>query len=246
MTLHKMTLHKMTLHKMTRNDQDAEFKRKPLPVSMPTSPSHPSLPTTPSDEQQAIARALAGDLNAFNQLVVKYQRLAYSVAYRTLQNEEAAADAVQDSFVKAFRALSGFKGGLFKSWLLRIVVNTCYDLLRAQRRYPSEPIEDEAYDSEETRIAHQLIDGGESPQDYVERMELSGFIEVGIRALPPDQRLVLALCDIHGYAYEEIAEITGFAMGTVKSRISRARAKLRNYLLQHPELLPASLRPNPR
>jgi RNA polymerase sigma-70 factor (ECF subfamily) len=161
-----------------------------------------------------------------------------------LQNEESAADAVQDSFVKAYRALGGFKGGLFKSWLLRIVVNTCYDVLRVQHRYVSEPIDDEpSGDSEESRIAHQLIDSNESPVAYVERMELSSYIEIGIRNLPPDQRLVMVLCDIHGYSYEEIAEITGYPMGTVKSRISRARTKLRDYLLEHPELLPSSFRP---
>jgi RNA polymerase sigma-70 factor (ECF subfamily) len=213
-------------------------------VSLPATASPTTAPTLPPDEQHAIARALNGDVAAFNTLVVKYQRLAYGVAYRLLQTEDAAADAVQDSFIKAFRALSGFKGGLFKSWLLRIVVNTCYDMLRVQQRYVSEPIDDEP--AEEERVAHQLIDGGESPQDYVERMELNSVIELGLRALPADQRLVLILCDIHGYAYEEIAEIIGQPMGTVKSRISRARAKLRDYLLRHPELLPASLRPKHR
>jgi RNA polymerase sigma-70 factor (ECF subfamily) len=200
-------------------------------------------PSTP-DEQQAIRRALAGEVEAFNQLVIKYQRLAYSVAYRMLQNEESASDAVQDSFIKAFRALSGFKGGLFKSWLLRIVVNTCYDVLRVQKRYVSEPIDDNpGSDSEEVHTARQLIDSSESPDQYVERMELSSHLELGIRNLPPDQRLVMVLCDVHGYSYEEIAEITGYPMGTVKSRISRARTKLRDYLLEHPELLPASFRP---
>jgi RNA polymerase sigma-70 factor (ECF subfamily) len=213
-----------------------------IPATRPPSSSLP--PTTPPDEQQAITRALAGEVDAFNQLVIKYQRLAYSVAYRMLQNEESAADAVQDSFVKAYRALGGFKGGLFKSWLLRIVVNTCYDVLRVQQRYVSEPIEDDpSGDSEETKPARQLVESGESPHEYVERMELSSYIEVGIRSLPPDQRLVLTLCDVHGYSYEEIAEITSYPMGTVKSRISRARTKLRDYLLQHPELLPTSFRP---
>lgn len=204
-------------------------------------------PTTPPDEQRAIGAALTGDINAFNELVVKYQRLAYSVAYRMLQTEDAAADAVQDSFIKAFRALGGFKGGLFKSWLLRIVVNTCYDVLRVQKRYITEGIDDEhSGDDEEQRVVHQLIDHSESPQDYVERMELSDLIELGMRALPADQRLALMLCDVHGYSYEEIAEITGYPMGTVKSRISRARTKLRDYLLQKPELLPAGLRPKHR
>lgn len=201
-------------------------------------------PSTPGDEQNAIAQALAGDVDAFNHLVVKYQRLAYSVAYRMLQNQEAAGDAVQDSFLKAYRALGGFKGGLFKSWLLRIVVNTCYDVLRVQQRTVSESIDDEPNgDNEESRVARQLVDNNESPDAYIERMELSGYIEVGIRNLPSDQRLALALCDVHGYSYEEIAEITGYPMGTVKSRISRARTKLRDYLLEHSELLPTSFRP---
>ncbi len=212
-----------------------------IPTTRPPSSSPPS---TPPDEQQAIARALDGEVDAFNQLVVKYQRLAFSVAYRMLQNEESASDAVQDSFVKAFRALSSFRGGLFKSWLLRIVVNTCYDVLRVQQRYVSEPIDDNpSADGDETSVARQLVDSNELPDAYAERMELSSYIEIGIRGLPPDQRLVLVLCDVHGYSYEEIAEITGYPMGTVKSRISRARTKLRDYLLQHPELLPTSFRP---
>jgi RNA polymerase sigma-70 factor (ECF subfamily) len=195
------------------------------------------------DEQVAIEQALAGDLNAFNRLVVKYQRLAYSVAYRLMQTEDAAADAVQDSFIKAFRALPTFKGGAFKSWLLRIVVNTCYDMLRVQKRYSTESIGDEP---DEGEAVTYLVDHGESPQEYVERMELNQLIELGIRALPADQRLVLTLCDVHGYTYEEIAEITGYPMGTVKSRISRARTKLRDFLLQQPELLPSTLRPKHR
>lgn len=207
-----------------------------------------SAPNTPPEELDAIQRALDGDLDAFNELVIKYERLAYSVAYRMLQSQDAAADAVQDSFIKAFRALDGFKGGLFKSWLMRIVVNTCYDVLRVRKRYTTEPIDDDPQYTTETdeTVAHQLIDQSESPQSYVERMELGGLIEYGIQLLPPDQRLVLVLCDIHGYAYDEIAEMTGFPMGTVKSRISRARTKLRDHLLERPELLPASLRPKHR
>lgn len=193
-----------------------------------------------SEEYQAVELAQNGDLGAFNQLVVTYQRLAFSVAYRMLQDEDAASDAVQDSFIKAYRALHTFRGGIFKSWLLRIVVNTCYDVLRARHRYAADSLDDEPGEDE---YAPQFVDGSESPHDFVERMEVSELIEHGIRSLPPDQRLALVLCDVHGYAYEEIAEITGANMGTVKSRISRARSRLRDFLLQKPELLPASLRP---
>ncbi|HXF64966.1 MAG TPA: sigma-70 family RNA polymerase sigma factor [Caldilineaceae bacterium] len=210
-------------------------------MTAPTA-SSTTVPLAP-DEQAAIEQALAGDLNAFNRLVVKYQRLAYSVAYRLMQSEDAASDAVQDSFIKAFRALHTFKGGQFKSWLMRIVVNTCYDMLRVQQRYVTESIGDEP---DEEGAATYLVDQSESPHEYAERMELNQLIELGIRSLPPDQRLVLTLCDVHGYSYEEIVEITGYPMGTVKSRISRARTKLRDFLLQQPELLPSTLRPKHR
>lgn len=195
---------------------------------------------TPLDEAQAVELALDGDLEAFNHLVVEYQRLAYSVAYRMLQDGEAAADAVQESFIKAYRALDTFRGGSFKSWLMRIVVNSCYDVLRVRKRQPTDTIDAEESEQE---YAPQLVDDAESPHDHAERMELSHHIENGIKSLPPDQRLVLTLCDVHGYAYEEISEITGVPMGTVKSRISRARGRLRDYLLEKPELLPSALRP---
>lgn len=200
----------------------------------------------PPDEQHAIRHALDGDLAAFNTLVVKYQRMAYSVAYRMLQRDDIAEDAVQDSFIKAYRALETFRGGQFKSWLMRIVVNTCYDVLRVQKRYVTESLEEEPTEDGPATNQTSLVDKAESPQDYVERQELATRIELGIQSLPEDQRLVLVLCDVHGYAYDEIAEITAQPMGTVKSRINRARAKLREFLLQQPELLPSPLRPKNR
>jgi RNA polymerase sigma-70 factor (ECF subfamily) len=192
------------------------------------------------DEEYTIAQAQSGDLNAFNQLVVAYQNLAFSVAYRTLQNEDAAADAVQESFVKAYRSLPAFQGGSFKSWLVRIVVNTCYDSLRSQKRRRTDSLDDLFVDEDH---APQWEDPDPTPETYVERMELTQLIERGIAGLPPDQRLALTLCDVHGYAYEEISDMTGMPMGTVKSRINRARARLRDYLQQYPELLPPSFRP---
>ncbi len=192
------------------------------------------------DEQTVVAQALNGKLNAFNQLVLTYQNLAYSIAYRVLQNENAAADAVQESFIKAYRALSSFQGANFKGWLTRIVVNTCYDVLRVQQRRATTSLDDLPVEAE--YVAY-LVDPGEGPEAYAERMELNQLIEQGLHALPPDQRTVLVLCDIQGHSYEEIAELTGLPMGTVKSRISRARTRLRDYLLQKPELLPSTFRP---
>lgn len=183
---------------------------------------------------------MKGETEAFNTLVLKYQNMAYSVAYRMLRDEDAAADVVQDSLIKAYRALQGFQGGNFRSWLMRIVANTCYDLLRAQQRHATDSLDALLDEQDHTPY---LVDHAEGPESHAERMELNKFIEAGIQALPPDQRLVLILCDVHGYAYDEIAEIANLPMGTVKSRISRARLRLRDYLLSKPELLPSSFRP---
>lgn len=193
-----------------------------------------------AEDQAAVARALAGELDGFNLLILKYQNMAYSVAFRMLRDENIAADTVQESFFKAYRALASFQGGNFKSWLMRIVVNSCYDVLRTQQRTPTASLDD-APDAQD--YAPSLVDHGERPDAYVERMELNQFIERGIASLPDDQRTVLILCDVQGHSYEEIATITGLAMGTVKSRISRARAKLRDFLLERPELLPTTFRP---
>jgi RNA polymerase sigma-70 factor (ECF subfamily) len=195
---------------------------------------------SPVEEAEAIAAAQRGDLAAFNRLATAYQGLAYSVAYRTLQNPDSAADAVQDSFVKAYKAIAAFQGGSFKSWIIRIVANTCYDLLRTRQHRMTDSLEDLPVDEDQ---AVQLEDPAESPAAFAERMELSALIEQSIAALPADLRLVLTLCDVHGYSYEEIAEMTQTPMGTVKSRISRARARIRDLLLRQPELLPAAFRP---
>jgi len=194
------------------------------------------------DQDLLIERSLNGELDAFNQLILEYQNLAYSVAYRLLSNTESAADAVQDSFIKAYRALESFRGGSFKSWLMRIVTNTCYDQLRAQKRQRTDSLDDLPVEEE---FVTQLIDKRESPDQFVERQELGALLEAAIQSLPEDQRTVLILCDVHGYAYEEIAEMTGVAMGTVKSRISRARGRVRDYLQAgDSELLPAAFRPD--
>lgn len=194
------------------------------------------------DQQALIEHALEGNLDAFNQLVVEYQNLAYSVAYRLLNDTDGAADAVQDSFIKAFRALDTFRGGNFKSWLMRIVTNTCYDVLRARKRRKTDSLDALPVENE---YIPELTDTRESPAQYAERRELAQLLTAAIQNLPEDQRMSIILCDVEGYSYEEIAEITEVAIGTVKSRISRARGKVRDYLIQHPELLPSAFRPSP-
>lgn len=192
------------------------------------------------DEQALAAAAQQGDLGAFNQLVIHYQKLAYHVAYRILSDADAAADATQDAFLRAFRAIGQYRGGSFKAWILRIVTNTCYDQLRAKQRRPTASLE--ALLVSDLVPTPSFVDQAESPEAYAERQELSQAIQAGINTLPPDQRIALTLCDVAGMSYQEIAKATRVSLGTVKSRISRARAKLRSYLLAQQELLPVQYR----
>lgn len=194
-----------------------------------------------ADELMLIERARKGNTDAMNQLVLAYQNLLYSIAYRMLHETDAAADAAQDSFIKAFRSLNSFRGGNFRAWLTRIVTNSCYDILRSKKRRLTDSLDELPVEAE---YAQQMVDQSASPQSHAERNELYAFIEQGLHTLSPEQRLIVGLYDIHGYSYEEITEITDTTMGTVKSRLSRARARLRDYLCQKPELLPAAFRPN--
>jgi RNA polymerase sigma-70 factor (ECF subfamily) len=191
------------------------------------------------DEQGLIAASKRGDSQAFNKLILQYQTLVYNVAYRMLHDTEAAADAAQDAFISAFRALHGFRGGSFKAWVLRIVTNACYDQMRFAKRRPSSSLDDMAVEPDHSPA---LLDDAESPEEFALRQDLSRAIQSSLDDLPPDQRVTVILSDIQGMSYEEIAEATGVALGTVKSRLSRGRARLRDVLLQRQELLPRQYR----
>ena len=190
-------------------------------------------------EEALVAAASKGDVRAFNQLVIRYQSIAYNLAYRILGDEDAASDATQDAFLSAYKAMPRFRGGSFKAWVLRIVTNACYDQLRARRRRPTSSLDDLDGEADHTPY---LLDPAERPDELVSRRELDTVIQAGIMTLPIDQRSVLVLSDLQGMDYQEIAQVTGLALGTVKSRLSRGRAKLRDYLLDHRELLPAQYR----
>jgi len=190
------------------------------------------------DEPALVDAARGGDREAFNRLVVHYQSLAYNVAFRILSDPDAAADATQDAFISAYRAMPRFRGGSFRSWLLRIVTNACYDQLRAKKRRPTTSLDaDPDIDWEEW-----TVDDGERPEEFAERQALSQVIQQGLEALPDDQRTVIVLSDIQGLRYGEIAEALGISLGTVKSRLNRGRRKLQDLLQGHMELLPARYR----
>lgn len=191
------------------------------------------------DEEALIASARKGDVRAFNQLVLLYQSRAYNLAYRILNDPDAAADATQEAFVSAFKAMRRFRGGSFKAWILRIVTNACYDHLRSKKRRPADSLDD--LPVEQDHVSY-LRDPAERPDEYVERRELNHLLQAGIQSLPEDQRLILILSDVQGMNYQEVAEVAGVALGTVKSRLSRGRAKLRDYLIEHGELLPTRYR----
>ena len=198
------------------------------------------------DESKTIQQAQSGDLAAFNRLVMAYQGVAYSVAYRIMGDQDAVADVCQEAFVSAFKGIQGFRGGSFKSWLLRIVTNACYDMLRYQRRRPAVSLERlSAQDEDELDSAESapwLEDGHAGPEEVAMCHELSDEIQHAISTLPPDQRVVLVLSDVQGFSYSEISEIADISLGTVKSRLSRARLKVRDYLVTRSELLPAGYR----
>ncbi len=179
------------------------------------------------DDEILVKKAQKGDVSAFNRLVLKYQDTAYNVAYRIMGNGDDAADVVQDSFLKAYQRLGQLRGGSFKAWLLRIVTNTCYDRLRYHKRRPAVSIDDVAGDSSHSVLLRSHTPG---PEEVALRVEREEVIQRGISMLPPDQRTVLVLSDVEGFSYREIAEIVQIPVGTVRSRLARARAKMRDYL----------------
>jgi RNA polymerase sigma-70 factor (ECF subfamily) len=182
----------------------------------------------PPDET-LIERARGGNVQAFNGLVERYQGLAYSVAYRTLNDPEAAADATQDAFLAAFSALKGFRGGSFKAWLLRIVTNACFDAGRRAQRRPSSSL-DHLIEERGESASDRIVDPDPEPEGEALRAELIDDIQAALLQLPFDQRTAVVLSDLHGLSYDEIAEATSVSLGTVKSRIARGRGKLRELL----------------
>lgn len=195
-----------------------------------------------NEEQRLVEAAQRGDVEAFNQLVRLYEGRVYNLCYRMLGDADAAADVAQDSFISAYRNLGKFRGGQFRSWLLRIATNACYDALRVRKRRPAVSL-NAVHNDDDDSPGLELADSNESPDEYALRRELSAALEQGLAQLPEDQRVIVILSDVQGLAYEEIAQVTNTNLGTVKSRLSRARARLRD-ILRAGELLPSKFRHN--
>ncbi len=191
-------------------------------------------------ERQWITAARQGDVEAFNHLVRFYEGRVYGLAYRMLGDADAAADIAQETFISAYRALGRFRDGSFGAWLLRIATNACYDALRVRKRRPTTSI-NQIIAADPDAPPREFEDPGPDLDQQMMTRELSAEIQQGLLTLPEDQRVVLIMSDIQGFSYEEIAQATDSQLGTVKSRLSRARGKLRDYLKSR-ELLPAQYR----
>jgi len=194
------------------------------------------------NEPALIQDAQHGDLGAFNTLVLHYQDMVFNVALRILGDDELAADAAQEAFISAFRSINSFRGGSFKAWLMRTVTNACYDELRRQKRRPTTPLEPDTNDGEEMDSPRWLADPNMSPEQEAEADELEHAIQHCLENLPTDFRVVVVMADIQGLDYSEVAAATRVPLGTIKSRLARARLRLRECLQGFEELLPASFR----
>jgi RNA polymerase sigma-70 factor (ECF subfamily) len=194
------------------------------------------------DEIALIQAARGGDLDSFNRLVLAYQDLVYSHAFRMIGEEESADDATQNTFISAYNHLGSFRGGSFKAWLLRIVTNACYDELRRRKRRPTVPLEPLDDTGEEVESAKWMVDPGEPPEEQLQRVELQNAIQHCLDDLPNDFRLTVIMVDVQGLDYFEAAEAIGKPIGTIKSRLARARLRLRDCLNGFAELLPSGYR----
>ncbi len=194
------------------------------------------------DETVLIQNAQSGDLEAFNHLVLAYQDALFNTALRILGDEDMAADATQEAFLSAFRAIHTFRGGSFKAWLLRTITNACYDELRRLKRRPTTPLEPDSKDGEEMDTPRWLADPSMSPEQELEADELEHAIQHCLEDLPVDFRTVVVLADIQGLDYREVSVAVKVPLGTIKSRLARARLRLRECLQGFWELLPSAFR----
>lgn len=187
-------------------------------------------------DELLIEQAPKGDLDAFNQLVLHNQDLAFRHAYAMLNDPWLAEEAVQDSFMKAFQKIDRFRGGSFRAWLMRIVSNTVYDILRHSGRRPVQPLYPESSDGEEMESPKWLADPTANVEEAVEWGEEVNTINRSLDELPDIYREVLILIDLQEFDYEEAARALGVPVGTVKSRLARARLQLKGKLKSRAEI----------
>ena len=186
---------------------------------------------TREQEAMIVRKVLQGDVNAFEKLVTEYEKAVYAIAQRMTGNPEDAADMTQETFIKAYNSLGSFRGdSKFSVWLYRIANNVCLDFLRSRSRKPTVSLSVEDDEGEETQL--DVADESQSPELLLERGLTRDAVRRGLDTLPPDYKQILLLREIQGLSYEEIASALGIDLGTVKSRIFRARKKLCAFLIE--------------
>lgn len=204
------------------------------------------MPKTEEGERAFIARAKQGDVEAFGELILQHEKIVYHVTLRMLRHEEDAKDISQEVFLKAFKNIGNFdERSAFSTWLYRIAVNTSIDEIRRRRGKQTDSLEQEL-ESERGRMRKQVADGEETPEEHLLRQEKAAEIRQALDMLSPEHKAVLILRDIQGFSYEEIAEIIELPLGTVKSRISRARNQCKAELLKTGERKGEPVRQNKR
>ena len=178
-------------------------------------------------DEELVTRSIGGDADSFNQLVLRWERPIYALAYRQLGREEDARDVCQETFLRAFRAIGGFRGqAKFSSWLYRIALNLCRDWARRQRRTPVVQMPDDT-DAIEAAMAREPV---ESPEDIVGRHDLTRLVEKAMAKLPEEQRTAIIMKEYHGLTFQEIADLVGCPLSTVKTRLYQGLAVLRREL----------------
>ena len=183
-------------------------------------------------DQRLVERSLAGDLDAFNELVGHYQDFLFGLTYRVVRDRDAAADAVQEAFFSAFRNLDRFHGSTFRAWLSRIAINAATDVLRLRKRRPADP-----YPEWEDDAWQPPTGPADDPEQQATHRARARAILTAMESITDDQRRAILLFDVEGFDYQEIADITRVSLGTVKSRIHRGRLALRDLLADQMELL---------
>lgn len=185
---------------------------------------------TREQEAAIVRKVLGGDANAFETLVLEYEKNVYNIALRMTGNSEDAADMTQETFIKAYNSLQSFRGdSKFSVWLYRIVSNVCLDFLRSKNRRPTVSLSVEDDDGEDTQL--DVADESQSPELLLDRKLTRDSVRRGLDSLPPDYRQILLLREIQGLSYDEIAQALSLEVGTVKSRIFRARKRLCTFLI---------------
>lgn len=193
-------------------------------------------------DAELVKQVLRGDIEIFEEIVARYEKKVYGLAFRMLRNHEDASDAAQEAFLKIYRSLASFKGSSkFSTWVYRITTNVCLDMLRQRKKRSAYSLDDPLQLDDGEVLREMAADCGD-PDERLYKKELMAALSKAIGELPDEQRFVVVLRDIYGLSYGEISKALGVPLGTVKSRLNRARNAIQDTMQKYKELLPHAMR----